>query len=453
MEITLKGDAYIRGYSPEQGKRIKGDLTLANPAFAQAKNMDLSIWGIPMNIKYYTVLPDKSIMVPMGYMFHLTTWLENEFTIEDFRKAPEGFYERELEFLSTPRDYQLDISHTLMDRTMGTIRSKTGSGKTLSFIYFILLKKRRTLILVNTTELLDQTIAAFCTHTSLTPEDIGVIKEGKADLKPITVGTIQSMYAFLKDKKDIWKKVNDYFSQVISDEVHIIPASTYFEVITNLETKYKFGFSATPQREDGLTDVIFLATGPIVHDVPDAEVDKYLVKPTYAQIETDYYFPLMQTTEYTSMLSHMAEDQKRNNFIVEKFHETNPNKDLSCILCNRKSQIEILADLLPNAAMLHSGMKKKERVKVMEGLRDGTYKVVVSSFGLFSTGIDLPELAYMYLVSPIKSFIKLKQSGGRLMRKSKGKVEKKAKIFDFVDTKISLLKNQARIRKRVLTNL
>ena len=101
--------------------------------------------------------------------------------------------------------------------------------------------------------------------------------------------------------------------------------------------------------------------------------------------------------------------------------------------------------------MLTSKMTKKKRAETMELVKTGKKCMVVSTYGLFSTGIDIPALEMLYLCSPIKSEIKLRQSAGRLMRKSPGKTQ--AKIFDFVDKKVSILRNAGYHRKRILNNL
>jgi superfamily II DNA or RNA helicase len=57
----------------------------------------------------------------------------------------------------------------------------------------------------------------------------------------------------------------------------------------------------------------------------------------------------------------------------------------------------------------------------------------------------------LFLCAPMRSEVKLRQSAGRLMRKSEGKTS--AKIIDFVDVNNGLLANQARKRAKILTNL
>jgi len=456
MNITIISNAFIKSPSRAVSEIIKTFCTIGNPLFGRAKAMNLSIWGKPQFLSYYDIA-DGGIYFPIGALIELIPLLqsvEDDINIIDCRidaKMPDEY----MSIKGSLRDYQEDIITAMADKTVGTIQAKTGSGKTRSFIHHIAKLQQTTLILVNTKELAKQTIDALIASSNLKKADIGFIGDSKFSLKPITIGTLQSLHAIVNDNGDRYKQVCEAFGQIISDEVHIIAAETYSKVLRSLPTKYKFGFSATPYREDGLTKVIFFATGPIIHVVPDSAVAKYLVIPKYHEYTTNYYFPLMATSEYQTMLSHMAEDAERNSLILKVFNETTNGGEVpSCFLCNRVEQVKILNSLIPNSVMLVSNLKmqsKKERVEAMEMLRSGEALHVISTYSLFSTGIDLPSQENLYLASPIKSSTKLKQSAGRIMRMSEGKSQ--SNIYDFVDSNIGLLEKQHKKRRRILRNL
>ncbi len=61
----------------------------------------------------------------------------------------------------------------------------------------------------------------------------------------------------------------------------------------------------------------------------------------------------------------------------------------------------------------------------------GENKVLVATFGTFSTGISINNLHNIFLVESYKSEILIKQSLGRGMRKMEGK--DKVNVIDFVD--------------------
>jgi superfamily II DNA or RNA helicase len=324
----------------------------------------------------------------------------------------------------------------------------TGSGKTVSFINLITTKNECTLILVHTTELAEQTRKAVAKFTNVPYEDTGLLGNGQFDVKPISVGLHQTINTIDENKL---KEVNDMFGMIISDETQILGAETFYSNMCKLTAKNKFGFSATPYRDDGLTDVIHFAVGPSIHKVPKSELVDVLIKPDILFLFTDYFFPLIYSSDYQFMISDLSKDPDRNDFIVKELL-TNYKDNFVCLLCNRIEQIEQLKlKLGSDAEVLISSMTKKKRKEVMEDLLTKKTKYIISSYALFSAGIDIPHLDVLFLCCPIKSEVKLKQAAGRLMRKSEGKT--KATIVDFVDKKISLLEYHFKKRKQIYNKL
>jgi superfamily II DNA or RNA helicase len=228
-------------------------------------------------------------------------------------------------------------------------------------------------------------------------------------------------------------------------------------VITNLEAKYKFGLSATPKRTDGLTPIIFFAVGPKVHEIPIEKLKGSLVPVSYKQFETNYFFPLIDTSEYIKMITDLSENKDRNLFITNTLsnYKATTSKDITkekstVILCGRIKQMELLKDLIPGSQMLTSKTPKKQREKLIKDFTDGTLNTIISSYQLFATGIDVPRLEIVVFASPMRSEIISRQATGRLMRTFKE--AKEPIILDFVDN-VGLLKGQAKARKRIIENI
>jgi len=230
-----------------------------------------------------------------------------------------------------------------------------------------------------------------------------------------------------------------------------VAANKYYATMNKLQSKYKYGFSSTPYRSDGLTDVIHFATGPTIHKVPMEKLKDVLIMPTYRRIDTNYYFPLFDTQEYQAMITDLSMDEERNRLILNT-HKKDYKDKHCCFLCSRVEQVNFLAKALgEDAVALTARTKKKDRVAAMEALVAGTKKIVCSTYGLFSTGVDVPRLEVLFLCGPMKSKVVLRQTAGRLMRISKGKTS--AEIVDFVDYRVDLLKHQFYFRNRIFKNL
>jgi len=455
MLILLKNTALISGLSKDQITTIKKHLTIDNPLFFKRVELGLSNWGTVSQLNYYEVIGETSVEIPIGALQDILSKLTvsgAEISLEDIidnrvsNRKDEIF--SNIKFTGTLRDYQKDILDVCMQKTIGVVEAMTGSGKTIAFVALTVKRKEPTLILVNTIELANQTIASFEKFTNLTKDDIGFIGAGQFELKPITVGLHQTL-AKLPPKT--FEVINERIGQVIGDEIHIIAAETWYKTMSNLRAKYKFGFSATPKRDDGLTAVIHFASGPKIYTVPSVKLKNVLIKPTFQQVETDYSFPLINTQEYGEMIGDLSIDKDRNDLILNTLRATYKNKHI-CLLCGRLSQVDYLQQEIGDKAVsLTSKMSKKERALKMSQLQAGKKRIVVSTYGLFSTGIDLPQLEVLMLCAPMKSEVKLRQAAGRLMRKSKGK--KSAIIVDFVDIRVDILKWQSRHRRKILTNL
>ena len=404
--ITVSNQIIIEWCTPGEAIEIKNGLTLLNPKFDIATRMGFALWGIPEKLKYYRQDGDK-LIVPVGVLDAL---LQNypTATVSDNRflaHQPTG-----VRFTGTLRDDQAIALEEMKKHKNGVLVSPTGSGKTVILCAYLAWLNEPTLILVNTIELANQFRSALVKFTDLKDEDIGFLGDGKRSYKSITVALLQTVTSI--DASSSTSPLLHRFSSVICDEVHIAPAETYYAALSRLDSTYKWGASATPQRSDGLDKVIFWATGPLRHSISRASLGTTILTPTTYSIVTNYYFPLFDTSEFGAMISDLSDDLDRNTLILEELKKYPTQQCV--LLCNRKSQVQYLKNNIPGAVMLTSDMKKKDRAAVMVGLLGGTHRIVVSTFALFSTGIDVPNLEVLFICAPIKSVVKIKQSAGRL---------------------------------------
>ena len=450
--IIIKNKATICGINKDSIRDIKKLLTISNPLFEKKIELGLASWGTPSTLKYYELV-DNSISIPVGALPEAINIIEKNGQKVDKKDLKDVRFDKKLksyfskiDFKATLRNYQQEMVDATKNKTVGVIEAMTGAGKTIFALAKILESSRPTLFLVHTRELANQTIESFCKFTNLKKDDIGFIGDGKFELKPITVGLHQTLAKLPDFKFDL---INKHITQVIGDEIHIIAAETWYKTMCNLNAKFKWGITATPKRSDGLTKVIHWATGPKIYTVDEKDLKGVLIKPTVEYIETKYNFPIISTQEYQEMITDLAEDKDRNKLILDT--QKKYPKKYSILLCERISQVTLLHKAIKNSVMLTSKMTKKERLKTMELVKTGKKNVVISTYGLFSTGIDIPALELLLLCSPIKSEIRLRQSAGRLMRKSPGKTE--AKIIDFVDKKVGILFNASKKRRGILSKL
>ena len=438
MNIELKNELIITDYSDDEARQIKSSVIADNPNWLTALSLGKSIWGIEQKIRFYREEIGK-LFAPIGFLSDLLKIAPNA-TIVDNRYTASPI---EINFIGTLYDYQQRAVNAMTSVTNGCLCSNTGTGKTAMACAMIAKLKQPTLILVDTIELLNQFTARLKTFTNI--KKIGIIGQGKEDIQPITVATLQTLNRWTTDDLQNLK-----FGVVFCDECHIAPALTYYNVISNINAKYKYGLSATPERADGLTEVIFWSTGPLTHTVLDTEVGDKIIKPTYEAINTDYFYPIFDSIEYGNLITDLGTNVERNKLIVDTVNKYTTQQCV--LLCHRQAHVELLASMLPGAAVLLSKTPKKERVSIIKGLESGKIRIVCTTWNLFHKGIDLKELQILFICAPTRSKVWLKQSAGRLMRTS-NKIDKHPKIIDFADIKIDLLKYQFYSRRRILTRL
>jgi len=447
MIFLVKNSVTISGVDTTKMLELTKALTIINPLFERYLEMGIPTWNVKNRLTYFKMLSKTSIEIPIGaFVLFLNSGLlqANKEDIIDQRLSETSDLFNNITFSGKLRDYQQKIVDACNNKTIGVIQSPTGSGKTLTFTKLIVDKRVPTLILVNTIELANQTVAAISRNTNIPEDQIGMIGQGKFIIKPITVALHQTMTRLTDEH---FKLFNELFGMIICDETHIIAADTFYDTISRLNAKYKYGFSATPERDDGLTKVINFANGPVICKVSLNEVEEHIIRPKFEFKLTNYFFPLISSQDYQAMISDLSSDEDRNAFIANEL-KLNFKDNYVVLLCARKEQVETLKKLIgDDAVILTSDIPKKLRKQAIEDLNSKKIKHVVSTYGLFSTGIDIPHLDTLFFCAPIKSTIKVKQSIGRIMRPAKDK--KEAIVVDFVDQRVDLLRYQSNTRRKI----
>ena len=152
------------------------------------------------------------------------------------------------------------------------------------------------------------------------------------------------------------------------------------------------------------------------------------------------------TLDYTKLITSLCLDHERNQNLAKVVANNYfKEKNKSLLLCLRVNQCEELQKMLHNiygikATYIKSGKNKFEDSDIL-----------ISTFQLIKEGYDNPDLKDLYLCSPIKDKVAIIQSVGRVQRVVDGKTY--ANVYDFVDVNISLCKNYAYTRKRIIKKL
>jgi len=330
-----------------------------------------------------------------------------------------------------------------------TIVGRTGSGKTVMALNIIARRKQPALIVVHTKDLAYQWIDRIGQFLGISEDDVGFIGGGKVKIgEKMTVALVQTLYKCAED-------VSKHIGFLIVDECHRCPSRTFTEAVTEFDSRYMLGLSATPFRRDNLSRLIFWHLGDVHHKIDQRRLVESgdVLAAEIVVRETDfkpYYDPV---NEYSKMLSELVMDDRRNRLIASDIEKEVQNNDGVClVLSDRKKHCETLQALLRyrykiSSELLTGDLSGSERRAVLDRLDQGDVKVLIATGQLIGEGFDRKDLSPLFLTTPIKFSGRVLQYLGRVLRPAPGK--RTARVYDYVDVHVDVLKAAARARQKI----
>lgn len=334
-------------------------------------------------------------------------------------------------------DFQREAVETALRRTRGILNVPTGGGKTEIAVGLAMrLGQTNTLFIAPETDLMHNAARRWEKRTQLTAGRIG---DGWMSLEDgFTAATFQTLAARMS--KDA--KLRRYLSTVgcmIIDEVHTLPADTFYGVAQAIDCYYRIGVSGTPlQRGDKKSLYSIAATGSIIYKV-DTQllIDRGFISRPHIRM-----VPFEQSGNASTWQrcekENIVESAKRNT-LVTRLASYAPKPGL--VFVKLKKHGLALTKML-NAAGVKAefvwGEKNtSQRDDAIRRLTDGELDVIVCSV-VFQTGTDIPELRSLVIACGGKSEIATLQRIGRGMRVIRhpitGKVLKdEFHVFDVYD--------------------
>ena len=331
-----------------------------------------------------------------------------------------------------PRDYQIEGVFDALQKNRRLLISPTGSGKSL-MIYAITRYhteyERSTLIIVPTTSLVEQMYKDFIDYSWDADTYCHKIYAGKDLLsqKQVIISTWQSIY---KLPKTWFEK----FDVVIGDEAHQFKSKSLVSIMTKLyDTKYRYGFTGTLDGTQTHKWVLEGLFGPSYKIINTKELQEkgYLAKLNIKVLLLKHDPTTFDT--YQDEIEYLIGHEKRNKFIKNLSWDLKGN---TLILYSRvATHGEVLYDIINKVErkifFVHGGVDVEERESVRQITEKEDNAIIIASFGTFSTGINIKNLHNVIFASPSKSRIRTLQSIGRVLRKSKDKLN--ATLFDIAD--------------------
>lgn len=303
----------------------------------------------------------------------------------------------------------------------GVLSLPCGFGKTTVALALSAQLKVRTMIVVHKEFLANQwvdKIKEFCPGAT-----IGRVQGDTFDVeKDYVIAMIQTMCM-----REFDKKAFDSIGLLVVDEAHHIGAPAFSQFMFKVCPRYTLGLTATPERKDGLTRLLYWFLGPEFFKVE--RVNQGTTKVTTLNYTDEAFKESPPVTRFgqlnmAGMINIVTELEGRNDLIVQTAEDALATGRRVLVLSDRREHCFYLQNRLGSNAKLYvGGMKEKDLEESAKS------PIVVATFQLAHEGLDIPALDTVILATP-KSDIK--QSIGRIMRETAGKLNDPL-IFDIAD--------------------
>jgi superfamily II DNA or RNA helicase len=128
----------------------------------------------------------------------------------------------------------------------------------------------------------------------------------------------------------------------------------------------------------------------------------------------------VEYADYASESAYLTTDYKRIEWIA-KLTQSIADDGNTLILVSKIETGELMENMIPNSVFVNGSTKSKDRIEQYKDVRTATNKILIATFGVASTGLDIPRLFNVILIEPGKSFVRVIQSIGRGIRKANDK--------------------------------
>ena len=320
------------------------------------------------------------------------------------------------------KDHQVEVINSYLTNLTGINIAPTGAGKTI--ISAILSEKvqsyGRSIIIVPTKDLVTQTEEDYI-NLGL---DVGVFYGDRKEYgKTHTICTWQSLESLSKRAKNdelVCINLEQFFDNVVCvivDEVHKAKADVLRKLLSTYlaNAPIRWGLTGTMPEDDGEKIAVLACIGPLLGKIYTKELqDKGLLAQLHINIwqlqDLDDAFD-----SYQHELKWLTTNPTRIKFLAESITDISESGN-TLILVDRIQTGEMLQLLIPGSIFVSGKMKSKDRKEEYKEVQEVDGKIIIATFGVASTGINIPRIFNLVLFEAGKSFVRVIQSIGRGIR-------------------------------------
>ena len=457
IDIILNDMIYIDKANLNSGVKscFRRLATFANPEFYRKQRMRLSVYNTPMIIDC-SEEDDKYLKIPRGTFEYLETLCkENDVKMNIIDRRNKG-HKINVHFNGDLSSEQLHSLEKMLEYNNGILCAPTAYGKTVVACSMISKINTNTLILVPNLQLLNQWQKSIKKFLDI--EDVGEFNGKKKKLtNVIDVVSIQSVWK----NGNVLDLVNNY-GMVLVDECHHAAAYTFEHVINKCNAKYVYGMSATPERENGHTPIVFMQCGNIRCEVDALEFNRNLKIPMKIIVKKSHLTftdSSIQNYELNEINDFIAKDVLRTEEIIKDVKKEFDKHKNILVLTERIRHLDEMYNKLKkytNNVFKYQGGMGKKILKEYEKLnaeidKNGENKIIVATGSCLGEGFDDSTLDTLFLTMPRSGKTKITQYVGRLHRRNENK--KEIIVYDYVDDNFPKTRNMFLKRKKTYEKL
>lgn len=464
LDITLSNGIYVdnTNLKVSMQNKIRRMAAISNPIFYKHQAIGTSNYNTSRWIYLGKDHLSGYIQIPRGLYDELLNSVKQvdiKYEIHDERQMGRNI---NVEFQGELRPEQGKALQELMRYDNGILHAATAFGKTVVSSAIIAQKKVNTLIILESSALMEQWKEALDEFLKINEElPTYETKTGRIRKRKSLIGKLQgahdsmtgiidiAMAGSLCKKGQYHKRLNQY-GLVIVDECHHSASETIANVLKEVKAKYVFGVTATPKRGDGLEKINYMLIGPIRYSYTAKEKAKeqgirHLVYPRFTRTVSP------RGVIIDKMHPNEAYETIHNNDIRDEQIVADVKNCVSAgrtpvILSRYKDHSEKLYKRLNNCAdhvfLMTGNNSKKEHKRILEQMHEvdkDDSLILIATGSLVGEGFDFPRLDTLFMATPVSFHSVVEQYAGRLNRDYAGK--ENVIIYDYVDNHIPMFDN------------
>jgi len=443
--IDIKDEVNVRinGLDPMIRRKLVKELEYFLPYARHTPAFKLGRWNGMMNFcdiggRTYINLLDKllPIITDAGYSISLDDKrIQHVYEFEEVNKDsyshlkwPEG-HTKAGESIEL-RDYQVELVNSYFSNPQSLSICPTAGGKT---IVTAILSHRvepygRTIVIVPTKDLVTQTEEDYINFNL----DVGVYYGDKKEIgKMHTICTWQSLEVMNKMKDGTIERFLDGVVCVIVDEVHKAKADVLRKLLSGpfASCALRWGLTGTLPEEEHERVSVTACIGPTTGEIRAVDLQE-------AGHLSNCHVSVYQLKDpggfdsYQSELKWLTTNKERVEFIASLLGDMVADGN-TLILVDRVQTGEMLA-AITGGTFISGRVKATERKTEYKSIQTEDNKLVIATYGVASTGINIPRIFNLALFEPGKSFVRVIQSIGRGLRVAEDKDF--VNVFDITST-------------------